>query len=704
MSSLKKWLGFPGSSSRKNKTSDGGNEGPSETLTNSSDERNMSNTSQYFGQNIDGKSDCAKEEVSSRSVSENIGVDLECSNGEGKIAEVKPFYGDQFPLRATNVSNDLPFGDGSSHVFGYENFGNTCYCNSVLQCLYNMDEFRVNILKHPKRDGPIRARKDTMMGSKPRFFTESSFAGTSHSNANSNSGGGIAGNLSSSAPEGPVSSADNSRKNSLKFFKNPTEGTIPNQNNNKSKSSVSASTESMSAASSVHSLASQNKNVRPVHAAVMPSDPISEKLHGHYNRFLVGRTQSSPFGSYSQESGKTRSDGSPDTHNLTVPSQNITPFQGTSPSIEQRKKAALIRGPIINLDISVADYLPKGGKPTLYSGLKDIFECICENDSPLGIVSPSNFVDILRRENILFSSSMHQDAHEFLNYLLNELSDIIKRDSITGDEHSENTFIEDLFMGTTLNSTRCFTCDNVTTRDERFLDFPVEIQQDEEINIQDILKNYHHREMLSGANKFFCDKCCGLQEAERTVGFKTLPKALAIHLKRFKYSEIRNCNAKLFNKIHYPLNLTVCSSFDDRVCRDYELNAIVIHMGAGPHHGHYVSICKNPKYGWLLFDDETVESISEETVLNFVGDPRELTTAYVLFYREKSSAILKQEEIEENINELIKRDEFIGRHSIVSVHENAAPLEDVPEEATNNETKQLRRKSRIFNFKRSTKS
>ena len=43
--------------------------------------------------------------------------------------------------------------------------------------------------------------------------------------------------------------------------------------------------------------------------------------------------------------------------------------------------------------------------------------------------------------------------------------------------------------------------------------------------------------MLCSRNKFFCDTCSGLQEAEKRMKVKQLPNVLALHLKRFKYEE-----------------------------------------------------------------------------------------------------------------------------------------------------------------------
>jgi ubiquitin carboxyl-terminal hydrolase 12/46 len=44
-------------------------------------------------------------------------------------------------------------------------------------------------------------------------------------------------------------------------------------------------------------------------------------------------------------------------------------------------------------------------------------------------------------------------------------------------------------------------------------------------------------EMLSCDDKFFCDNCCCLQEAQKRMLIKRAPPCLILHLKRFKYIE-----------------------------------------------------------------------------------------------------------------------------------------------------------------------
>ncbi|KAK4698123.1 hypothetical protein P7C71_g67, partial [Lecanoromycetidae sp. Uapishka_2] len=78
--------------------------------------------------------------------------------------------------------------------------------------------------------------------------------------------------------------------------------------------------------------------------------------------------------------------------------------------------------------------------------------------------------------------------------------------------------------------------------------------------------------------------------------------------------------------------------------RLYELYAVVVHIGGGPYHGHYISIIKTQDRGWLLFDDEMVEPVDKSYVQNFFGDRPGLACAYVLFYQETTIEAVKREQ------------------------------------------------------------
>jgi ubiquitin C-terminal hydrolase len=88
---------------------------------------------------------------------------------------------------------------------------------------------------------------------------------------------------------------------------------------------------------------------------------------------------------------------------------------------------------------------------------------------------------------------------------------------------------------------------------------------------------------------------------------KRLPNVLAVHLKRFKFQEQLGRFSKLSNRVCFTEQLRLFNTADEAVNSErlYELCAIIIHIGSGPHHGHYVAAVKN-RNQWLLFDDEDV--------------------------------------------------------------------------------------------------
>src|SRR5208282_4675860 len=118
---------------------------------------------------------------------------------------------------------------------------------------------------------------------------------------------------------------------------------------------------------------------------------------------------------------------------------------------------------------------------------------------------------------------------------------------------------------------------------------------------------------------------------------KKSPKILALHLKRFKYTEDMQRNLKLFHRVVYPPTLRLFNTTDDIDDPDrmYELYAVVVHIGGGPYHGHYVTVVKNDETGnWMLIDDEAVEAVDDGFVGRFYGDRPGMASAYVLFYQQ----------------------------------------------------------------------
>ncbi|KAL8167444.1 hypothetical protein V2J09_008943 [Rumex salicifolius] len=299
----------------------------------------------------------------------------------------------------------------------------------------------------------------------------------------------------------------------------------------------------------------------------------------------------------------------------------------------------------------------------LLTCLADLFLQISSQRKKTGILAPKRFVQRLKKQNELFRSYMHQDAHEFLNFLLNELVDILEKDANTAkndqdtpmssEKHADGpksshanggkneplvTWVHKNFQGILTNETRCLWCETVTARDETFFDLSLDIEQNS--SITSCLKNFSATETLNAEDKFFCDKCCSLQEAQKRMKIKKPPRILVIHLKRFKYIEQLGRYKKLSYRVLFPLELKLGYSVED-ADTEYSLFAVVVHVGSGPNHGHYVSAVKSHNH-WLFFDDENVEMVDDSAMQNFYGSSQEYSSntdhGYILFYEAFCSA------------------------------------------------------------------
>nr|GMC59599.1 ubiquitin carboxyl-terminal hydrolase 3 [Ipomoea batatas] len=354
---------------------------------------------------------------------------------------------------------------------------------------------------------------------------------------------------------------------------------------------------------------------------------------------------------------------------------------------------------------------PADADENLLTCLADLFMQISSQKKKTGVVGPKRFVQKLKKQNEIFRSYMHQvlfkvglsdsftvelwmygggekgldimeskkfvfkillihcwyswvlclDAHEFLNYLLNELVDILEKESnaVKGDQESSSptekiangpkavlangaqkkplvTWVHKNFQGILTNETRCLRCETVTARDETFFDLSIDIEQNS--SITSCLKNFSSTETLNAEDKFFCDKCCSLQEAQKRMKIKKPPHILVIHLKRFKYIEQLGRYKKLSYRVVFPLELKLNNTVED-ADTEYSLFAVVVHIGSGPNHGHYVSLVKSHNH-WLFFDDENVEMIDESAVQTFFGSAQEYSSntdhGYILFYERVS--------------------------------------------------------------------
>ena len=299
----------------------------------------------------------------------------------------------------------------------------------------------------------------------------------------------------------------------------------------------------------------------------------------------------------------------------------------------------------------------------LLNCLAELFHTIVTMKKKKGIVQPKKFITRLRKDNDAFDNLFQQDAHEFLNYLLNTCADILKAemqelnnlnkkilklnsqthkilnsksangkssktpvkngsissqtsvnilndlvDGIDGATNcnSDTTWIHDLFQGTLVNETRCLNCETCSSKEENFFDLSIDVEQN--TSLSHCLQEFSNMEMLCGECKYYCETCSSKQEAEKRMRIKKLPKILALHLKRFKFVSNLNRFKKLTYRVVFPFELRLFNTTEDCPNGDqiYDLVSFVVHCGMGLNRGHYISVVKSHGF-WFLFDDEQVE-------------------------------------------------------------------------------------------------
>uniref|UniRef100_A0A8C5AIG0 Ubiquitin carboxyl-terminal hydrolase 46 n=1 Tax=Gadus morhua TaxID=8049 RepID=A0A8C5AIG0_GADMO len=296
-------------------------------------------------------------------------------------------------------------------------------------------------------------------------------------------------------------------------------------------------------------------------------------------------------------------------------------------------------------------------RENLLTCLADLFHSIATQKKKVGVIPPKKFISRLRKENDLFDNYMQQDAHEFLNYLLNTVADILqdekKQEKQNGrlknngtpvatetepENKTEPTWVHDIFQGTLTNETRCLNCETVSSKDEDFLDLSVDVEQN--TSITHCLRDFSNTETLCSEYKYYCETCCSKQEAQKRMRVKRLPMILALHLKRFKYMEQLHRYTKLSYRVVFPLELRLFNTSGDAVNLDrmYDLVAVVVHCGSGPNRGHYITIVKSHGF-WLLFDDDIVEKIDAQAIEEFYGLTSDISknseSGYILFYQSR---------------------------------------------------------------------
>ncbi|KAI3916826.1 hypothetical protein MKW98_001407 [Papaver atlanticum] len=175
---------------------------------------------------------------------------------------------------------------------------------------------------------------------------------------------------------------------------------------------------------------------------------------------------------------------------------------------------------------------------------------------------------------------------------------------------NSRTIVQDLFVGSVSNVTRCSKCgqdSEASSKAEDFYHLELGIQGFK--NLDGSLDDYLSMEKLSGDNQYSCVPC-GIQvDATRWIKLRTLPDVLNFQLKRCIFLPKSTTGKKITSSISFPGELQMKHRLNEPSQSEllYDLSAILVHKGAGVNCGHYLSIIKDERTGeWWEFDDETV--------------------------------------------------------------------------------------------------
>ena len=258
--------------------------------------------------------------------------------------------------------------------------------------------------------------------------------------------------------------------------------------------------------------------------------------------------------------------------------------------------------------------------------------------------SPTNFNKLIGTLNPQFKRYEANDAKDLIIYLLQEMHEELnyyggkKLDKIPKcnqlDEVDAFNFfykvnstmnfsiISYLFWGIVKQTTICSTCRSTLYNFQYFhyLSFPL-YNHIKRFNIYNGLKDYTKKEILKGDNKFYCQICRGLREAEVKSVIYYLPQYLLIN---FDYGK-----DKKYKPASIDFGSSICITKEflsfDIGSVNYDLIAVSSHIGSSGSSGHYIAFCKDPQNNWHKFNDSSHSLCNFEETYNY--------SPYLLIYK-----------------------------------------------------------------------
>ncbi|XP_056676110.1 ubiquitin carboxyl-terminal hydrolase 40 isoform X1 [Monodelphis domestica] len=174
---------------------------------------------------------------------------------------------------------------------------------------------------------------------------------------------------------------------------------------------------------------------------------------------------------------------------------------------------------------------------------------------------------------------------------------------------SGHDLIQQLYHGTVVNHIMCRECENVSERQEDFLDLTVAVKDLSGLE-EALWSMYVEEEFFDGENLYHCGACNKLVSAVKSAQLRKLPPFLTISLLRFNFDFAKCERYKETGAYTFPLQMDLKPFCEQSELDDseyvYDLFSVIIHKG-GCYGGHYHVYIKDVDQlgNWYLEEDES---------------------------------------------------------------------------------------------------
>lgn len=175
--------------------------------------------------------------------------------------------------------------------------------------------------------------------------------------------------------------------------------------------------------------------------------------------------------------------------------------------------------------------------------------------------------------------------------------------------------------------TTCPSCGTETTtfdfeEDSKLLQLGIPSTENN-VTLRDCFDAYHtHGQIL---NERLCNHCGVTSDLPFCSTIQTLPSVLVVQIKRFS-----DTATKCTKLVEFDFTISGNDFLLEDNTENYDLVAVVDHLGDTINQGHYISKLKSP-HGWRKYNDSNITAIPDSAVCS--------KDAYILFYQERSQRV-----------------------------------------------------------------